>query len=117
MSEEAIKQQLNKAKKAACVALFKSGYEIEKASNDIYCVMAMRDAEWRAIKVGILSVVKCQWFLDGVKKLEQLPCPDSKHIKKEVWLKQKRSRDFIQLYWKNNQWFTREGKPINLYKQ
>lgn len=107
------KKQLNRAKKSACDILRQAGYKVEKASNDIYCVIAMRDAEWRAIKIGVLSIAKTPWFLREIKKLETLPCPDPKTIKKELWLRDRGEHNFMQFYWHNNKWHGEDGQLIH----
>ena len=117
MGEDPVKKQLNRAKKNACKVLSVAGYKIERASNDIYCVVAMRDTEWRAIKIAIPSIIKCAWFLEEIKRFERLPCPDTKCIKKEIWLRKTNEQAFVQLHWENNKWFTEDDKSVNLYQR
>lgn len=117
MNEGDTKRQLNRAKKTACEILRSAGYRIERASNDIYCVVAMRDAEWRAIKIGLHSIIECPWFLKEIKKLENLPCPDPRAIKKEIWLRERGVHNFIQYYWKDNRWFNEDGQIVRFQKK
>jgi len=114
MAEEAIKKKLNHAKRSACKLLSSAGYKTERASNDIYCVVAMRDTEWRAIKIGIKSITACPWFIQEVRKLERLPCPNPKTIKKEVWLRSDGEHLFYQYHWDGSQWIDEDGEPTNL---
>lgn len=116
MSEEPMKKQLNTAKKSACSILEKAGYKIERASNNIYCIVAMRDAEWRAIKVGIKAILPSAWFLNEIKKLERLPCPDPKTIKKEVWIREKGEQNFCLYFYENNVWVDENLNPVNIFK-
>lgn len=110
MPESTVKKQLNRAKQAACQTLNKAGYKIERASNDIYCVVAMRDVEWRAIKIGTEQLQACLWFKKEVKRLERLPCPDSTKIKKEVWIRSQNERGFCQYSWNGLQWINEDGE-------
>lgn len=116
MPEEAIKKQLNTAKKSACGILKKAGYKIERASNEIYCIVAMRKAEWRTIKVGIRPILSSAWFLGEVKKLEKLPCPDSKTIKKEVWIRGKGEHDFRLYLYENDIWIDEDSNPVDIFE-
>ena len=116
MSEEPFKKQLNTAKKSACNILRKAGYTIEKASNNIYCIVAMRGVEWRAIKVGTSSVLSSKWFLDEIRKFERLPCPDPRIIKKEVWIREVGSHNFYLYFFENNQWIDEDFNPVGVFK-
>ena len=116
MPEEAIKKQLNTAKKSVCIILQKAGYTIERASNSIYCVVAMRPTEWRAIKVGIKPIIASKWFLDEIRKLERLPCPDSKTIKKEVWVRDQGEQNFCLYSYENNVWIDEDSNPVDIFK-
>ena len=109
MGEDPVKKQLNTAKRSACVILKKAGYTVERASNDIYCIVAMRGAEWRTIKVGLDSIIKCPWFIKEIKRLERLPCPD--RIKKEVWVRVGREHNFKLYFYEHVQWFDESYNP------
>lgn len=111
MPEEAPNQKLNRAKKAACEILAKAGYKIEKTSNQIFCVQAMRAAEWRVIAIGITEFVDCHWFLQQIKALEKLPA-DSVFIQKEVWIRQSGEHNFNLYFWKANKWVNEDLDPI-----
>ena len=108
MPEESIKQQLNYAKRTAGDILLKAGYKIEKASNQTFCLTAMRDAEWRIIAIGTRPLIRCEWFKKQAGKLERLPTPDPKIIRKEIWIKEAGEHKFSIFCWKNNQWISED---------
>ena len=115
MPENPVKKQLNNAKKTACNILIKAGYKIERASNDIFCIIAMRGTEWRAIKVGVKPMITYPWFIEEVKKLERLPCPDQEKIKKELWIRAIGEHEFSRYSYENKQWYDEDFNPINIF--
>ena len=94
MSEEAINKVLNRIKKAIITHLKNADYEIIRSDNETLCVIGARDTEWRCIKGDFRSISKHE-----VEKLERLPCPGGKAIKKELWLRNPAETQFYKLLW------------------
>ena len=109
MSETSIKKQLNRTKKAIISHLRNADYEIIKSDNETICVIGARDTEWRCIKGDFRSISKHE-----VKKLERLPCPGGKAIKKELWLRNPTETQFYKLCWdyENAVWIDQFDKVI-----
>lgn len=112
MPEIAVKKKLNNAKKSVCRIFRKAGYKIQPASNELFCVIGMRHREWRCVKVGIKPIVSEAWFLREIKRLENMPCPDAKTIKREIWIREEDGQNFNQFYWEDNQWFNENDEPV-----
>ncbi len=104
MPEKAVNQQLNRAKGVACKILTDAGYKIERANNQTFCLTAGRDTEWRIIAIGIKSIVRCPWFMEQVKRLEQYPCPNPRVIQKEIWIRGDGEQGFRQFAWRDGRW-------------
>lgn len=94
MSEEAVMKQLNRTKKAIIKHLRNADYEIIKSDNDTFCVIGARDTEWRCVKGHFRSIPYRE-----VEKLERLPTPGGKLIKKELWLRDDAETQFYKIVW------------------
>ena len=94
MSEDPVKRQLNRTKKAIIAHLRNADYAIIKSDNEKLCVIGARDTEWRCIKGDFRSISKYE-----VEKLEKLPCPRGRAIKKELWLRDPDEKLFYKLIW------------------
>ena len=115
MPEKAVNKQLNTAKGAACKTLADAGYKTERAHNLTFCILAARAAEWRIIAIGIEAIVRCQWFVEQVKRLEQYPCPNPQTIQKEVWIRGEGEHAFRQFTWKENHWIDENLEPASIF--
>lgn len=69
-------------------------YDIIISDNDKLCIIGARDTEWRCVK-GYFRKIP---YLE-VKKLERLPCPSDKLIKKELWLREDGETVFYKIFW------------------
>ena len=109
MSEEAIKKQLGRIKKAIIHHLKNADYEIIKSDNDTLCVIGARDVEWRCIKGHLRNIPTKE-----VRKLEQLPCPQGVFIKKELWLRSEGENQFYKIVLNNEKriWFYQFNETI-----
>jgi len=112
MSEEAIKKKLNKAKNAVCRILKSADYSFEKTSNNIYCIDAARDTEYRKIAIGIAEIKNCLWFKTQVKQLAEYPNPAPEVTSKEVWIREGGEHDFRVYYLKKNTWIDKQGNRL-----
>jgi hypothetical protein len=115
MPEKAVNKQLNTAKGAACKTLIDAGYKTERAYNLTFCILAARAAEWRIIAIGIEAIVKCPWFIEQVKRLEQYPCPNLPVIQKEVWIRGEGEHAFHQFTWKESRWINENLEPASIF--
>ena len=94
MAEDAIKQRLKRIKKSIINHLQNADYQIIISDNDTLCVIGARDREWRCIKGHFRKIP----YLE-VKKMEMLPCPDGRIIKKELWLRDSGETQFYKITW------------------
>jgi hypothetical protein len=110
LAEEAVKQELNEIKKAIIRTLQLSDYQIIKSTNNPVCAIGLRENEWRCI-VGHVRRIPHKI----VKEFEELPCPDHKVIKKELWLRDKWEKRFYKIFWdpKKQIWIDQFGEVIN----
>ena len=109
MAEEAVKQKLNRIKRAIKMHLRNADYDIIPSDNEAICIIAAREAEWRCIK-GYLRKIPYR----EVKKLEVLPCPDNRIIKKELWLREDGETVFYKIIWDQERraWIDQFGEII-----
>lgn len=109
MAEEAVKQKLNRIKRAIKIHLRNADYEIIPSDNEAICIIGARDTEWRCIK-GYFKKIPYK----EVIKLEHLPCPDNKTIKKELWLREEGETVFYKIFWNQEKhvWVDQFGKII-----
>ena len=109
MSEEAIKQKLNRIKKAIKMHLRNADYDLIISNNDTLCIIGARDTEWRCVK-GYFRKIPYK----EVIKLERLPCPDNKLIKKELWLREEGETGFYKIFWNQEKhtWIDQFGETI-----
>lgn len=110
MSEEPINKQLRRIKNAIINHLRNADYDVIKSDNDTLCVIGARDVEWRCIKGHIRNIPRKE-----VAKLERLPCPGGKLIKKELWLRDSGEIQFYKIFWNDDRkaWIDQFGDKIN----
>lgn len=116
MSEETINKKINRAKKTAALILKRAEYKVEPASNKTYCLNAMRQAEWRMVKIGIEEILNCNWFIKEVENLKKMPNPSPDKISKEMWIRAEGEYNFKIFYWKNGQWFNSDDNPVDPFR-
>ena len=113
MGEDPVKKQLNRIKRAIISHLENADYEIIKSDNKVICVIGARDTEWRCIRGDFRSISKAE-----VRKLERLPCPGGKTIKKELWLRDDNDKQFYKIFWNYDKsaWIDQFGDIITFQK-
>lgn len=94
MPEESVKKKLNRIKRAIKMHLRNADYEIIVSDNDRLCIIGARDTEWRCVKGYFRNIPYSE-----VKKLEFLPCPNDRLIKKELWLREGGENVFYKIFW------------------
>lgn len=115
MPEKAINKKINRAKKSAYDILSKAGFQIEIASNKIYCIDAYRKSEHRIIGIGIEEIMKSQWFKAQIRKLEKLPNPAPGVTSKEIWIRKKGEHNFQQYSYENGQWLNEDSEKVEIF--
>jgi hypothetical protein len=88
MSEERIKQRLNRAKKKAIENLEKTGYKIVPSDNSTFCILGVRKLEIRMIRVVIDEITKQDESL-----VNEFSPPGT--CSREIWCKVEGERDFL----------------------
>jgi len=88
MSEERIKQRLNRAKKKAIENLERTGYKIVPSDNSTFCILGVRKLEIRMIRVVIDEITP-----QDIALVNEFSPPGA--CSKEIWCKLEGERDFL----------------------
>jgi len=88
MSEERIKQRLNRAKKKAIENLERTGYKIVPSDNSTFCILGVRKLEIRMIRVVIDEITA-----QDISLTNEFSPPGA--CSKEIWCKKEGKRDFF----------------------
>ena len=72
MSDEAIKKRLARAKSQAIDHFLRTGYQIIRSDNGIFCFIASRRRELRCIRVVVDKITD-----QDVRLAREFPAPDS----------------------------------------
>lgn len=114
MGEKEVKRRLNRIKKAIETHLRNADYDIIPSDNSIFCVIGTRDKEWRCIKGHFRKIP----YLE-VKRIEVIPCPGNKIIKKELWLRDEGEIQFYKIVWDDEKkvWIDQFNEIIDFEKR